>query len=61
MMDELLEEFPRAGCHMDDVDEKIQAFEAKYCTPLNDEDMRGVFAEVHSDHEDCPCDCCAAA
>ncbi len=55
------DEFPRAICHMDEVDEKIQAFEQKYSTPLNEEDMRAVWAEVHSDHEDCECSCCLTA
>ncbi len=60
MMDDFEDEFPRAYCHMDEVDEKIQAFEQKYSTPLNADDMRAVFAEVHTDHEDCDCDCCLA-
>ncbi len=57
-MDELLEEFPRAIGHMSDVDEKIMAFEMKYCTPPNQDDLRGIIAEVHADHEDCECSSC---
>lgn len=55
------DEFPLALCHVDAVEEKVQAFEQKYSTPLNDDDLRGVYAEVHADHEECECSCCLAA
>ncbi len=57
-MDDILEEFPRAANHMDIVDEKIQQFEMKYCTPPNADDLRGIIAEVHADHDDCMCAGC---
>ncbi len=60
-MDIDFDEFPRAECHMDEVDEAVQAFEAKYCTPVNAEDLREILMGVHADHEDCECDCCQAA
>jgi hypothetical protein len=59
-MSDFEDDFPRAFCHMDDVDEKIMAFEQKYCTPLNEDDLRNVYAEVHADHEDCECSGCMA-
>lgn len=60
-MDDLLEEFPRAAHHMDAVDEKIQAFEIKYCTPPNHDDLMTIVAEVHADHEECACSGCSAS
>lgn len=60
-MDDILDEFPRAAGHMDEVDEGIQAFEIKYCTPPNGDDLRDIIAAVHADHEDCECSSCAAA
>lgn len=55
---ELEDEFPRAVNHPEAVEEKIMAFEAKYSTPVNFEDLRGIYAEVHADHEDCACGQC---
>ncbi len=54
------DEYARAFCHQDEVDQRVQAYEQKYCTPLNDEEYREILMGVHADFEDCDCDCCAA-
>lgn len=55
------DDFPRALCHQDDVDERIQAWEMKHSTPINEEEIRDIMASVHVDFEDCDCSCCMAA
>lgn len=58
---DLAEEFPRAYCHEDEIEEQILAFEERHSTPVNEDDMREIVMGVQADHEDCECDCCAAA
>lgn len=55
------EDFPRAHCHQEEVDARVQKHEQKYCTPLNDQDYVEILASVHADFEACDCDCCSAA
>lgn len=59
-MDDLLEEYPRAAHHMDAVDEKIQAFETKYCTPPDHDDLMAIVAGAHADHDESACSGCCA-
>ncbi len=45
-------------CHQDEVDERIQSWEMKHSTPINESEIEEIMAAVHADHEDCECDCC---
>lgn len=54
------DEFPRAFCHEDELQEMIDAWEMKHSTPVSDQEMQEFMAAVHFDKEDCDCDCCAS-
>lgn len=55
------EEFPRAECHQEEMQQLIQEWEAKHSTPAGPEELREFAAAVHFDHEECECDCCMVA
>jgi hypothetical protein len=55
------DEFPRALCHEDELQEMIDKWEAKHSTPVSDIEMQEFMAAVHYDHEECECSCCLAA
>lgn len=55
------DEFPRAFCHEDELQELIEKWEAKHSTPVSDVEMQEFMAQVHFDKEDCECSCCLAA
>lgn len=55
------DEFPRAACHEDELQEMIETWEAKHSTPVGPEELREFAAAIHFDHEDCDCDCCLVA
>ncbi len=54
------DEFPRAFCHEDLIQEQVQKFEDRHSTPVNEEDMREILMGIQADLEDCECDCCMA-
>lgn len=54
------DEAPRAFCHEDVVEERVMAYEQKYCTPLNEDEYRELLMGVHADFEECECACCSA-
>lgn len=52
------DEFPRAFCHEDEMQELIDQWEMKHSTPVGEEELREFAAAVHFDKEDCECSCC---
>lgn len=54
------DEFPRAFCHHEQVEERVMAFEDEHSTPVNDDDMREILMGVQAEFEDCDCECCLA-
>lgn len=54
------DDFPRAFCHEDEMQEMIDKWEAKHSTPISEQEIQEFMAAVHFDKEDCECDCCAS-
>lgn len=55
------DEFPRAFCHEDELQQLIEQWEAKHSTPVGEHEMQEFMAQVHFARVDCECDCCMAA